>query len=183
MQAYLIQDIFWGDGSNGRAYLYGSVIDYKKDGIEFENLRFPSGKPIHVWYSRTNYQERRQSPSLPLLRPGSHYVIQQDFTVEPAGGAYLQLTYFNRQGEEIGLSILRESEQEFTYPKEAFTYTLTLVSAGCERVRFSRIRLYAKEISKIVFLSPEPRGYYGNGRYPVDIQFVETLLKNNKTKE
>ncbi|WP_398584302.1 accessory Sec system protein Asp3 [Streptococcus suis] len=85
----------------------------------FSNQRFASGKPIKKWESRTNYQGNRRSPVLPLLRPGASYRLKQGFQVEPAGRAYIQLRFLNQRGDEVGLIILKNGEEEFTCPVDS----------------------------------------------------------------
>ncbi|AWL26656.1 accessory Sec system protein Asp3 [Streptococcus suis] len=183
MEGRLIQKIYWGDTANGGNYLYGSVIDHFDKKVQFENLRFASGKPIKRWHSRTNYQGDRQSPNLPLLRPGYRYRIEHNYSVEPEGRAYIELQYFNRQGEVVGLDILKNGEQEFVYPADAFTYNMALVSAGCQRVYFSDIALYVLDEIDTHYQSRKARGYYSQNRYPQDLEFVTGLIRNTREEE
>lgn len=183
MSEYFVQKIYWGDTANGGDYLYGSEIQHFDNGVRFSNQRFASGKPIKKWESRTNYQGNRRSPVLPLLRPGAFYRLKQRFRVEPAGRAYIQLRFLNRRGEEVGLVILKNGEEEFTCPVDSFTYTITLCSAGCHSVDFYYLSLYSMEKPRAIHLSDEPRGFYANERYPKDIAFVKKLVQKLKKEE
>ncbi|HEM6221014.1 TPA: accessory Sec system protein Asp3 [Streptococcus suis] len=180
MSEYFVQNIYWGDTANGGDYLYGSVIQHLDKGVRFSNLRFASGKPIKKWESRTNYQGNRRSPVLPLLRPGHSYRLKQHFQVEPAGRAYIQIRFLNRRGVEVGLTILKNGEEEFTCPADYFTYTLTLYSAGCHTVEFYKLSLYSLDKPQTIHLSDEPRGFYAKERYPSDIAFVKHLIRGLK---
>lgn len=178
MDEYLVQHIYWGDTSSDSDYLYGSVIHHYDRVVHFENLRFASGKTIKKWVSHTNYQHSRCTPALPILRPGRRYRLAQKFQAEPLGRAYLQLEFFNRQGEAIDLLILKKGEEEFTYPLEAFSYTVSLLSAGCQTVTFSHLSLYCQEKTRTIHLADEKRGYYSYGNYPKDIELVKHLIRD-----
>ncbi|HEM3438630.1 TPA: accessory Sec system protein Asp3 [Streptococcus suis] len=180
MEGYLVQNIYWGDTASGLDYLYGSVIHRVGKLVHFENQRFASGKTIKKWLSSTNYQQSRKAPDLPLLKPGATYSIVQKFQVEPEGRAYLQLDFFNRQGEAIGLMILKKDEEVFMFPQDAYTYTISLKSAGCQSVAFSHLALYCKEGRKSFRLPKVGRGYYARERYPEDVEFVKCLIQESR---
>lgn len=182
MTKQLLHSIYWGE-LGYQTYLYGSSMTEQEGCVVFENYHFPTGKPIKRWLSQLNFQAERRSPSLPLLQPGKTYRLHLHARIEPQGAAYLQLVYFNRQGEEIGEDMLREEDEGFTYPLDAFSYTLTLIGAGCERLVFERIDLYACEEGESPLFPRAARGYYGEGRYPVDIQFVSSLIERTKREE
>lgn len=118
--------------------------------------------------------------SCPLLRPGHSYRLKQHFQVEPAGRAYIQIRFLNRRGVEVGLTILKNGEEEFTCPADSFTYTLTLYSAGCHTVEFYKLSLYSLDKPQTIHLSDEPRGFYAKERYPSDIAFVKHLIRGLK---
>lgn len=181
MKKQLGQDIYWGETTR-EDYLYGSVIRRANQAIYFENVRFPSGKVIKKWTSRTNYQADRSVPFLPLLIPGVVYSLSPVMQVEPAGRVYLQLEFFNRQLESIGLVILKDGEHDFRYPQEAFTYTISLMSAGCRSLAFSHIALNRSTTDRVIYLSEQPRGYYAYGSYPPEIAFVRKLIPTIREK-
>ncbi|HFU4202711.1 TPA: accessory Sec system protein Asp3 [Streptococcus suis] len=181
MTEYYLQKIRWNDG--GSFYLYGSSIQYNGDDVIFENLRFASGKKIKSWVSRTNFQGNRQSPCLPLLVPGCEYRLEKNFSVEPDGSVYLQLEFRNRQEEVVGLTILKDDDDTFTYPKDAFTYSLTLFSAGCQRVHFSSIVIYALEKVEVFRLESGIRGYYAKHYHLSDIEFVKSLINEARNEK
>lgn len=177
---HLLTTIYWGDVTAEQTYLYGSVIDYYDHIVVFENLTFASGKPIKTWFSRTHYQVSRQSPDLPLLYAGQSYRLEPVMTVTPSARTYFQVTFYNRQKEEIGFAILREGQWDFTYPQDAFTYSITLFNAGCDSLTFSHLSLYAERAVKPRFDLPKT-----NARQPSqpdvsgDLAFVTSLLLPN----
>lgn len=171
-----IHTIYWGPVSSQANYLYGSVIRYTGRSVYFENLRFASGKPIKTWLSRTNYQANRRSPELPLLHPGKRYRLEQNILIEPEGTAYFQLRYFNRQNEEIGREILRQGEEDFIYPEEAYTYTLTLVSGGCQRLHFKSLVLYGTVSYRSRASLKNDSHQYSEEHYPEALALLAPLL-------
>ncbi|KXT87018.1 Accessory secretory protein Asp3 [Streptococcus oralis] len=56
--------------------------------------------------------------------------------VQPANGLYLKLTFLNRYEEIIEEKIERQFSFTFTYPETAYTYRLSLISAGFEALDF-----------------------------------------------
>ncbi len=56
--------------------------------------------------------------------------------VQPANGLYLKLTFLNRYEEIIEEKIERKFSFSFTYPETAYTYRLSLISAGFEALDF-----------------------------------------------
>lgn len=179
MTKRLLQKLIWGPVSSGTTYLYGSGIDYAESAVIFENLNFASGKPIRKWRSRTNYQGNRTSPELPVLEPGGNYWLESEIRSWPEQCFYLQLDFYNRQEEIIDYKILKVGESQFNYPKNAFTYTITLYSAGCRRLHFSHLNLYQEKESSRLFI-PTTR----NIENPFNTQeevltFIAPLLEGN----
>lgn len=153
MTETVVQKIYWGSVSRGTTYLYGSGIRYGDQEVCFENMNFASGKPIKKWLSRTNYQGDRTSPSLPLLRPGKTYGLELVAELEPAGRFYIRLDFINRQNELIGFEVLRDHRGTFTYPEDAFTYSITLHNGGCHRLRFSHLILTQEDKTPSLMIS------------------------------
>ncbi len=135
------RDIYWGNFENNRTYYYGSLIRRQGQDIFFENLRYPSGIIIKSWSSRTNYQSDRRVPELPLLLPGATYHLKQDVIAEPADTVYFLIQFFNRQDDEIAWVVLKNGQESFCYPEEAFAYTIKMMNAGCDRLHFSKLTL------------------------------------------
>ncbi|MCL4935649.1 accessory Sec system protein Asp3 [Streptococcus suis] len=129
-------------------YSYGSRIDFEKEYISFENPLMPPSFEIKHWYSRTNFQAKRQTPTLPLLKKGCSYQLILDAEAYPQGSIYLRLVFFDRFGQELGFEILKDKKSIFTYPKEAYAYEISLVNAGCERLTFHSMLLQSASYSQ-----------------------------------
>ncbi|HFI2661746.1 TPA: accessory Sec system protein Asp3 [Streptococcus suis] len=172
----LVQKLLWTGVTPGVNYLYGSMIQIQKDSIFFENLHFSPGKPIKTWRSRTNYQANRSCPELPLLYPGVTYRLEQKVTITPEQTAYFQIQYFNRQNEEIQRDILRNGQEEFTFPKDAFTYRISLMSAGCRQVEFFHIAIYGPENSAKPLVERNQVSSYTSGQEPEELRLVSRLI-------
>lgn len=177
MAEQLLQVMKWKEVRSDTTYLYGSTIFPGSKSLFFENLSFASGKPIQSWRSRTNYQGNRVSPDLPLLCAGQKYRLKGVLTAHPEGATYFQVRFFNRQQEEIKTVIIKGTEGTFTYPKDAFTYSITLVSGGCSSLRFSHVALYGEPLQTISLQSVRSHRYTA-GNHPKDLDFVKILLGN-----
>lgn len=175
-----IQRLYWNDVMNGVVYSYGSTIVFDDRTVHFENLPFASGKPIKKWRSRTNYQANRTSPELPLLVHGGRYRLLADLKVEPENTLTIQVEYLNRQGEVIKVDVLRDREMVFTYPEEAFTYTITLSGAGCDRLTFKHLDLYAINLPKNIILEPVKVHSYRPEAIPEVLSLVSNINQEVK---
>ena len=130
------EDIRWGE--MGATYLYGSQIVYHKDGrVTLKNPLLASGETLKTWFSSVNYQATRNQPSLPLLKKNHTYRLSMKMQVQPTNGLYLKLTFLNRYEEIIEEKIERQFSFTFTYPETAYTYRLSLISAGFEALDFA----------------------------------------------
>lgn len=177
MSKRLIHKIHWKEVFFGDAYLYGTSLQFTDEGALFENDRMASGKLITRFFSVTNYQAKRTSPTLPLLVPGQSYWIEIDIEAQPEGRFFLEFAYFNRQGEQIGFEVLRQDQGEVTYPEEAFTYVVTLKSAGASRLLVKGISIYALQETKPFKLDRPLEKRYLEGKIPADLHLVQKLLK------
>ncbi len=177
MNKYLIHRVTWDQVYTGDSYLYGTSLEFTEDGAQFENLRMASGKLICRFYSSTHYQGKRTSPVLPLLVPGQTYWIEIDIEAQPEGRFFLEFAYLNRQGEQIGFEVLRQDQGEITYPEEAFTYVVTLKSAGAKRLLVKGISIYNLEEKKALKLDKPLAKRYLEGKVPTDLHLVQKLLK------
>lgn len=177
MSKSLMHRVTWNQVYNGDAYLYGTSLMFTDDGALFENLRMSSGKLICRFHSLTNYQGKRSSPTLPLLIPGKSYWIEIDIEAVPEGRFFLEFAYFNRQGEQIGFEVLRKDQGEIHYPEDAFTYFVTLKSAGASRLLFKGISLYTLEEVKPFKLDKPLEKRHLEEQLPADLELVRKLLK------
>lgn len=174
----LIAEIYWNEIRKNENYLYGSQIKFQEDLVNFYNLRFASGKPIVTFKSRTNYQGDRHSPDLPILTQGKRYQLEFLIDSVPELSFFLQLDFFNRQTEQIESIVLRKSGESFIFPRDTFTYTLTLMSAGCQSVAYHKIMMYEineEEEKESEFRTFENR--YLRELLPKDLDLVKDLVK------
>ena len=175
MTKQLISEIYWNEIRKGENYLYGSQIKFQEDLVNFYNPQLASGKPIVTFKSRTKYQGDRHSPDLPILIQGNRYLLEYQIDAVPANSFFLQLDFFNRQAEQIESIVLRNSGESFIFPKDTFTYTLTLMSAGCQSVTYQKFMIY--DIN-----DEEKKNHIVENRYlrellPKDLDLVKNLIE------
>ncbi|MET3634003.1 accessory Sec system protein Asp3 [Streptococcus porcorum] len=176
MTKTLLATIKWDRVTSGNSYLYGSTIKFLEDSVSFENLLMASGKPISRWQSRTNYQGNRRSPALPVLKPGKTYLLKADLESTPMNRVFIRLDFVNRLNENIGFTVLRSVEQEFTYPKDAFSYTITLMSGGCSAVVFRSLSIFHEDEKVAIKFERPLSKRYTESDIPQDLNFVKTLI-------
>ena len=125
-------------------YLYGTTLRHTRDGVEFTNRMMPSGQIIHSWNSELNYQEVRTQAQLPVLEENKTYHLVPFIDAVPEHTIVLQITFFDRQGQQIGFQVIHR-DGNFTYPQGAYRYRLDLVQAGAESFRFHHLEIRTKE--------------------------------------
>ena len=144
------KEIYWGELRGASisktrkdfTYLYGStIIFHSLDQVYFENKLMASGQTIHEWSSSWNYQGDRQVPSLPLIKRGRPYSLTRDMTSYPSESVFLKLIFFDRYNKKVGNIVERSDKMAFTYPKEAYSYKVQLLSAGVESFEFHCLRI------------------------------------------
>lgn len=177
MSKELIHRITWNQVYNGDAYLYGTSLVFTDRGVSFENDVMASGKVICRFYSATNYQGKRSSPALPLLVPGHRYRIEIAIETKPEGRFFLEFAYFNRQGEQIGFEVLRTYQDYIHYPIDAFTYLVTIRSAGASQLLFEGFSIYAMEEADPFKLDKPLEKRYLPHQLPSDLDLVQNLIK------
>lgn len=136
--------IHWENNSSN-SFLFGSEIALKGQSVSFSNLRMPPGQYVKTWFSKTNYQSNRISPSLPLLHRGKTYYLELCAEMSPKNSLYLKISFQDRFGQAIDFVILKDDKGEFLYPEEAYSYTIELFNAGCEHLLFHYLVLYDEE--------------------------------------
>ena len=95
-----------------------------------------SGEILRSWSSSLNYQGSRTQVSLPLLKRGQDYQISMNFNCHPEQGLYIKIRFFDRYGSVIEEKVEKVKQFIFTYPKETYTYEVSLLSAGFESLDF-----------------------------------------------
>lgn len=127
--------IKWGE--MGGTFMYGTNVTYHSDyHISLYNPLLPSGEVIRSWVSSVNYQAARIQPSLPLLKKNYNYRLRFDMDCRPENGIYIKVIFFDRYGDVVDEKLEKVKEFTFSYPAEAFTYQVSLLSAGFESLEF-----------------------------------------------
>ncbi|KXT79301.1 Accessory secretory protein Asp3 [Streptococcus sp. DD11] len=150
MKVHKRKGIYWGElrglSAAGNAkdftYLYGSTLIYHSPShIFFENKLMASGQTIHEWSSGWHYQRDRLQPSLPLLKRGARYRLTRDMDLYPDFSVFLKVIFFDRYNEELGNQVERSESLTFTYPQDAYSYKVQLLSAGVESFEFYALKI------------------------------------------
>lgn len=132
-------DILWGEQET---YLYGTMFEIHPDAsITFDNPLLPPGEIIHTWYSLGNYQANRQVTPLPLLMRNHVYSIQASMQETPEPGVFLKVIFYDRYEDEIGTEVSKTQTLQFTYPADAYSYKIQLISAGMQQLEFQLLTL------------------------------------------
>lgn len=136
-----IATVLWG-GMKSRAALYGSALTHEPSGeVRLLNRLMPSGTTLQEWYSFTEYQAVRDTPDLPLLHHGRTYRIEPDLSSSPAGAVLFEVRCHDRFDELLLAEVLHGPAYSFAYPAQCHRYTIRLINAGCEELRFSSFTL------------------------------------------
>lgn len=145
MAADEIATVRWGS-HNSRASLYGSALTIEASGdVRLVNPLMPGGTTIQEWYSFTDYQSVRDTPVLPLLHHGKRYRIDPRVVSVPADTLAFQVRFFDRFGELVDSVTLYGPDYGFAYPADCHSYTIRLVNAGCDELRFTSLTLLEED--------------------------------------
>jgi accessory secretory protein Asp3 len=145
MPAKEIQTVGWGS-HNSRSSLYGSALTMAASGeVRLVNRLMPGGTTIQEWYSFTDYQAVRDTPTLPLLQHGRRYRIAPQVVSVPADTLVFEVRFFDRFGELVAAVPLHGPEYTFEYPNACHYYTIRLVNAGCDELRFTSLTLLEED--------------------------------------
>ncbi|MBF0780166.1 MULTISPECIES: accessory Sec system protein Asp3 [unclassified Granulicatella] len=136
--------IQWSKG--GASFLYGTHLEYQKDGsIIFENNLMTSGTIVQEWISHGVYQATRRISPLPLLIPGKTYQLIANMTCVPQNSIFIGIKFFDRYEHELDFVILKESTNQFNVPEQTYQYRIQLINAGCKRIDFHSLVLQENE--------------------------------------
>jgi accessory secretory protein Asp3 len=136
-----IANVGWGS-PNSQASLYGSALRLEASGgAHLVNRFMPGGTTIQEWYSFTDYQSVRDTPVLPLLHHGKTYRVVPLVVSVPDDTFIVDVRYFDRFNELVRTDVLYPPEYEFEYPADCHYYTIRLVNAGCDELRFTSLTL------------------------------------------
>ena len=129
------EDILWGD--MGATYMYGTRLQFWKDGhISLSNPLLAPGEVLKSWFSSSNYQGSRSHPSLPLLNGNHRYQFTMNMTCYPENSIYIKLVFLDRYEEVLEEKVEETLSFSFVYPEDAYTYKVSLVTAGFESLDF-----------------------------------------------
>ena len=128
--------IYWNEYS-ADTYLYGSEIQYhKKDDVQFRNLLMPPGTVIKQWYSRTNFQAQKIEPALPMIDGERSYRITVKIDTFSRENWLVRLVFYDRDEEEAGSLVLRDSVTQFRCPLKTYSYAMQLINGGVTEFRY-----------------------------------------------
>lgn len=124
-------------------FIHGSKLSFFKedDEVHFENPHIPPGSVIVQWKSEPIYQGERTGLQLPLLKRGEIYQVESDVLAYPENSVALRFNLFDRAETPIGTQILPLKGGHITYLKDAYSYTIELISTGVESLCFKTICL------------------------------------------
>lgn len=124
-------------------FIHGSKVSFfKEDGeVHFENPYISPGSVIVGWHSEPTYQGDRTGLQLPLLKRGEVYHLKAEVQAHPQQSVALKFNVFDRARTRIGTQMLSLKGGDVTYPKDAYSYTVELISTGVEALCFKRIWL------------------------------------------
>ena len=89
-------------------FMYGTTLQFKKEGALFKNPLMPSGTVIHAWHMLARFDMDKAVPSLPILRKGHHYEIKLNFEVQPPRAAYVKVTFYRKNDSELSYVIIEK---------------------------------------------------------------------------
>ena len=136
-----IATVRWGS-PDSRAALYGTALTVKASGdVHLVNRLMPSGTTIQEWYSFTDYQSVRDTPTLPLLHPGKTYRLDPAISTSPPGTALFDVRYFDRFDDLLRTEVLYPPSYLFEYPAGCHHYTIRLLNGGCDQLVFRSFTL------------------------------------------
>ena len=129
------EHITWGEVKG--TSMYGSKVTYHQDQhISLYNPLVSAGEILKTWLSIVNYQAHRTQPSLPLLKRKQDYQLCMNLDCTPKNSVYIRISFFDRYGDVIEEKIEKTKVFDFTYPEDAYTYQVSLLSAGFESLDF-----------------------------------------------
>lgn len=136
-----ISAVGWGSPTTQDS-LYGTALTMRATGeIHLVNDLMPSGTPLQEWYSFTDYQSVRGTPSLPLLHHRKRYRLDPVLTSNPRDTVYFALRFYDQFSELLRTDVLHPPHYAFEYPAQCHHYTVQLVNGGCDELRFTSFAL------------------------------------------
>ena len=131
-----IATLTWGQHHSLEG-LYGSEVSILQSGdTRLVNSYMPSGTVIQRWYSSTDFQATRATPTLPLLYPGVTYRLAVLMSSVPDSTCIFEVQFFGRISQRIGRKFLHSPAECFVYPQSCYFYTIQMINAGCDELTF-----------------------------------------------
>lgn len=145
-QGNVFWNIYWNDYVSD-TYLYGSeVVFHSKNNVEYKNYMMPPGTVIRKWSSRTNFQEDKIEPALPIIDGEVDYVLDANIEVDDVHSIIIKLVFFDRYNEEVGSVIVSDLHGQFRCPLSTYSYELRLINGGAAEFVFHSMTL--KELTE-----------------------------------
>ncbi|MDF7626933.1 accessory Sec system protein Asp3 [Lactobacillaceae bacterium L1_55_11] len=111
--------------------LQGADLDFQAlNAVNFKHQFLPSGRVVAVWHSQHNYMRDKAVADLPRLVQGRTYTFRRHIDHSERMFAYLSVTFFDQQGQNIANKSQNADEIEVTVPDNYAAYQVELVSAG-----------------------------------------------------
>ncbi|MCL1899329.1 MAG: accessory Sec system protein Asp3 [Promicromonosporaceae bacterium] len=140
-----IAEVRWGLVTS-REGLYGTRLEYHDDGtVCLSNPGLPSALTLQTWSSSSDFQKDRHTPTLPLLNLKSTYRLVPRLVSSPADGVIFCVQTRDRFDALIAEEFLYGPDYRFTLPPKGTNYTISLLSAGFDSLRFTSFELWEVE--------------------------------------
>lgn len=158
---YTVYQLGWSQLTR-ETYLYGSQICFpEEDAVTFENKFMPPQQIVKSWVSLSDYKRSRLEPSLPLLEEEREYHVHSVVKSIPEGCAFVKVVFYDQKGSILSYKVIREEDEDFVYPKGAFSYEIQLVQGGAERIDFQCILLMEGKtncfLDESIVYNPNPK--------------------------
>lgn len=72
----------------------------------------------------------------PTFEKGHSYDLTANLEAAPTGSVFLKISFLDRYDNEIKQLIEKSTHMTFVYPHEAYTYRISLLSAGVKELDF-----------------------------------------------
>ncbi len=122
-------NIYWNDYAF-ESYLYGSKIEFENKDVIFSNALMSPGSVIKTWYSKTNFQEKRMEPSLPMIDGENRYNLSRDIDCANKNDIIMRIVFFDRYENILDSLIIREDSANFNCPIKTYSYQIELINGG-----------------------------------------------------
>ena len=84
----------------------------------------------------TKLSRKSDPASLAFIEKGQTYRLDAFYTTVPQDSVYLKVSFWDRYDKEVKQIIEKSHSVTFVYPKEAYYYSIALLSAGVLELNF-----------------------------------------------